>query len=168
MPDTNKVPIELRVIKVESPFPITDIGHKGQFSIRNNSDEENILKSYVVSFIATIDGKEIILKTDDSDQHELFARVSGGTFVFYTDKLGVCTDEINLSDFPVKLPAGRETRIHFYLVNIDIPESLSPYGITDAVSAQDKGCTFKIKAEINLDHSGPDWQCTAERSVMIE
>jgi hypothetical protein len=72
---------ELEITKVESPFPIADIGHKGQFRIKNNSGQANTFKSYVVNFIATVSGKEIILKTDDSDDHDLFNRVSEGTFM---------------------------------------------------------------------------------------
>src|SRR4051812_9688420 len=103
MLNINENAFDIDITRVESPFPIKDPGHKGQFWITNHSGGDNTLTGYTASFLAVIDGKEILLKEDRSDEHDMYSRVSGGTFLFMTDKNGVCIDEINLCDFPVPL-----------------------------------------------------------------
>jgi hypothetical protein len=169
MVNINNNAFEVEVTEVESPFPITDIGHKGQLRITNNSGEPNTLTGYVASFIATVNGKEVILKVDNSADHPaLFHHVTGGMYLFNTDKMGPCTDNIYLSEFPIELSNNEKVHIHFYFANIDILESLRPYDINDAARAKEKGLKFKIKVEINLAQSYPSWNMQGEKEVTIQ
>jgi hypothetical protein len=169
MVNINNNAFEVEVTEVESPFPITDIGHKGQFRIKNNSGEPNTLTGYVASFISTVNGKEVILKMDDSADHAaLFHHVTGGMYLFNTDKMGPCTDNIYLSEFPIELSNNQEVYIHFYFVNINIIESLKTYDISNAKTSKEKGVRFKIKLEIKLAQSYPSWDMQAEKEIAIQ
>lgn len=160
---------QIEITNIESPFPITDCAHKGQFMVKSYSIQPNTLLGYVVSLIANINNKEILLMQDNSADHGTYHRISGGTFMFNSAKLGqMCIEEINLSDFPVPLANNKEEHIHFYLIDIDIIESLKLYSITDAKSAQDKACVFKIKVEAKLAQSNPNWNTTAEQVITIK
>jgi hypothetical protein len=169
MLNINNNAFEVEVTEVESPFPMTDIGHKGQFRVKNNSGEPNTLTGYLASFIAIVNGKEVILKVDDSADHPaLFHHVTGGMYLFNTDKMGPCTDNIYLPEFPIELSNNEKVYIHFYFVNIDIVESLKSYDIVNAKTAKEKGLKLKIKVEINLAQSYPSWNMQGEKEVTIQ
>jgi len=109
----------IKFFKVESPFNISDFAHKGQLKIENKTGQDQTIIGYTATYLATINDQEIVLGIDDSEQRFGFAKVTGGTWLFLTEKFGIGIEEINLSEFPIPIAAGASKFIHFYIYELD-------------------------------------------------
>ena len=157
----------LKFWQVESPYPINDFAHKGCIKIENRTGQDQEITGYVASYIATLNGQEILLGQDDSANRFGFQRISGGTFLFLTKKMGPCMEEINLSDFPVTVAAGQDEFLYYYIYELETLEMLKEYGITNAQTAKEQGCTFMIRMELKLAQPIEGETPVAERNIMV-
>ena len=146
--------IRAAVVAAETPFPIADSAHKAAFAVYNPTAAPLTVTGYVAEFVATVNGEDAVLDTDNSATHRDpmtgYTPVGNGMFLFFSGTAGLCIEPLYLAEMPVTVPAHHATTIHFYFHGLDIPASLEPFGIADEAGMAAHGARFCLRLRVEL------------------
>lgn len=146
---TGATPPQAVLTQFESPFRFADSALKGAFEIRNTRGTDLHILGYTLDFVTWAGPQRLVLQTDDSDQHAArFQPVTDGTFLFLTQKHGVCIEKLDLCAFPLVVPPGAARTVPFYLYDLDLAATLAPHGIHDATSARKRDGRAFLSLEV--------------------
>lgn len=150
-----KTGVKLSYPWIENPFPFGDPMIKATIEVEAESP---------VTIVGTTGIFVAIRLDDEGDEEEI---ILGEESEDSSNCASVDRDGASVDEFPHTLGAGEKGSYGYFVGDMDLAESLSEWGVTDAASARAKGIRFVFRGEVDVKETVGLFDPVLEQEITV-